>query len=873
MALHSYNDHHFDRSSFPGRLLLIISAALLSGVLAYSKITETFDNVFYDGISRLVESKIPQDILLIAIDERSLLELGRWPWPREKHVALIDVLKESDVRAIAVDIIFAEPDVDFPETDQRLSDTVAKAGNVILPVFMGLAEQQGKILEIEPIQPLADNAAGLGHVHIDIDKDGVARHVFLKEGLGDAHWKHFALVLHEFIVGQEIEEIPGITRTGALPKSAETLNVRNYLNLIPYINHPESIETVSYVDVLAGRVPKEALRNKTVFVGATAAGMGDQITTPVGQRSGVEVNAHIYHALREGTLITPVSTLLYGLFCAVIMGFFLWLTTRLPPLFFLLSMVLLSLGILILSFIALHLFRLWLPPVPVIVSVLVAYPMWNWWRLENVVAFLRQELAVTQENITFNALSRSKMDIIKNMSFLRDMGTITGWVLFDGAGRKIDSFGPMEASADFYRFTESWSHQNFISSKLVKSPEGKYKLAVMWDEHDYRGRDKISLFIPDNPSESEPYPDGGDQIANTIWQLSRTNLVVEANRKIIDGSLQQLSVGVILARFDGVSLVVNEQAKELLAIDVKNPQLFDLLENINLMGDQSWKVLINELAFFEQSFTVQGDISSSGRTILCRGRVIHAVAPLLLINITDITELKKREREKTEALNFLSHDMRSPMTSVLALIEGAKEENLQPGQALLLRDIEGYIHQNLSYAENFIQLAKLENIQKMIIERCDVHSLIYNAVLQIYPSAKLRNITIHYPETNPELWILCDSRLVERAIVNILDNAVKYSSENTRIDVDTEVVNTSVEIKISDQGNGIPEADLHQLFDCFKQGSNASSGPRSGVGLGLRFVMAVCEKHQGTVTVKNNDGLNDGSGALFTISLPLDTSQ
>ncbi|MFC6570163.1 ATP-binding protein [Actinoplanes utahensis] len=66
----------------------------------------------------------------------------------------------------------------------------------------------------------------------------------------------------------------------------------------------------------------------------------------------------------------------------------------------------------------------------------------------------------------------------------------------------------------------------------------------------------------------------------------------------------------------------------------------------------------------------------------------------------------------------------------------------------------------------------------------------------------------------------------------------------------------------------MPEADLHQLFDCFKQGSN-SVGVRSGAGLGLHFVMAVCEKHHGTVTVKNNDHL----GSQFTLSIPLDISQ
>ncbi|MFC6570162.1 sensor histidine kinase [Actinoplanes utahensis] len=139
------------------------------------------------------------------------------------------------------------------------------------------------------------------------------------------------------------------------------------------------------------------------------------------------------------------------------------------------------------------------------------------------------------------------------------------------------------------------------------------------------------------------------------------------------------------------------------------------------------------------------------------------------------------------------------MTSVLALIEGAKEENLEPNQTMLLKDIERYIH-DLSYAENFIQLAKLENIQTLNIERCDVHSLIYNAVIQIYPSAKLRDITIHYPETNPELWILCDSSLMERAIVNILDNAVKYSDEDTQIDVDTSVINSVVEYKLAIKG-------------------------------------------------------------------------
>lgn len=845
--------------------MLILGAALLSGFLAYSKVTDTFDYIFYDGMSRLIVSEVPDDIVIVAIDQRSLLELGRWPWPREKHVALIDKLHASGARAIAIDVIFAEPDLDFPETDQRLSDSIKKSGNVILPVFMGLAEQSGRILEIKPLDSLASAAAGLGHVHIEIDKDGVARKIFLKEGVGGPHWKHFALVLHELIQGKQLDNIPGVTTDEKITKGSEFLNLRNYLNLIPYINNPVSIQTISYTDLLSGRISESELKNKIVFVGATAAGMGDQITTPIGQISGVEINAHIYHALREGMLISPVSSVLYSIFCAVIIGSFLWLATRLPPLYFFLSMIFLSLGTLLLSFMVLNIFRVWVPPTPVIVSVLVAYPIWNWWRLENVVGYLRQELASTQDNITFNASSRNEVDIVKNMCFLKDLNAITGWVLFDTEGKKLHSYGSIDLSSDVYNFSQDWHHKNFLSSKLIQSSKGYFKLAVMWNENNYIGRDKMSLFIPDDLSDEEVSPMHEDQIAQTIWQLSRTNLVVEANRKIIDESLEQLSVGVILARLDGVALLINHQARVLLDVDANKPTLFELLSHINLTDNHSWKELINELVFFEKSFTVQGDTISAGRTILCRGRVIHADAPLFLINITDITELKKSERDRLEALNFLSHDMRSPMTSVLALIEGERTENPDSKQKVLLQNIERYIYRNLSYSENFIQLAKLDHTQELDVDRCDVHSLIYNAVIEVYPSAKLRHIKINYPETKPELWISCDRNLIERVIVNILDNAVKYSCGSSQIFIDTSRSETTVEITIVDEGDGIHENDLPILFDNFIQGVNAPSGMRSGAGLGLRFVAAVCEKHNGQVSVKNNPD----KGAEFTLCLPL----
>lgn len=116
---------------------------------------------------------------------------------------------------------------------------------------------------------------------------------------------------------------------------------RDYFNRLKIFGSPGSIYRISYVDLLEGRVPREVLLNKRVFVGATAAGLGDEVPTPLGAFAGVEFNAGAYHAVRLNAFIKSPTTLTHASLSLVAVIFFTLLLSRLSPaLFFLLTFAL-----------------------------------------------------------------------------------------------------------------------------------------------------------------------------------------------------------------------------------------------------------------------------------------------------------------------------------------------------------------------------------------------------------------------------------------------------------------------------------------------------------------------------------------------------
>ncbi|HRN61068.1 MAG TPA: CHASE2 domain-containing protein [Luteimonas sp.] len=304
-----------------------IALAMAAAVAALTlwAVTWRTDAWLFDRLQRLEAPAASDDIVVVAIDDASLGEIGRWPWPRDVHAQLIRRLDAAGVRGIGFDVLFAEPDRDHPEADAALVDAIRASGKVVLPVLAEASPRDGTLIEVLPIGPLIGASAGLGHVEIDLDPDGVARSAHLYAGLGSAHWPALALALRNLHAPTRRDApLPGLRNPGSAEAPSPYLWSRDYRILLPRPD-PDNLQRASYVDVLQGRIPDALLRDRWILVGATAAGMGHDILVPGRGRerpiSGVEYHASVLDTLlldRAVTPLPPARQLLLGVALALL---------------------------------------------------------------------------------------------------------------------------------------------------------------------------------------------------------------------------------------------------------------------------------------------------------------------------------------------------------------------------------------------------------------------------------------------------------------------------------------------------------------------------------------------------------------------------
>ncbi|MBH9302662.1 CHASE2 domain-containing protein [Pseudomonas aeruginosa] len=345
------------------------------------------NNLLYDRLRRLPPLAVAPRILVVAIDDRSLESLGRWPWPRSVHAELLDRLAAAGARSVLLDVIFSEPSSN-PDSDRQLARSLCRAGNVLLPLLRESVPRYGEPpREIPPTAPLAGCAAGIGHINVEADSDGTVRSVYLREGpLGQPRpllaWQAFA--------DAGAMPMPGLDDMRNLPGWQRDHAIR-----IPFIGADAGFPSVPYVSVLRGEVPDSLLRDRLVLVGAPAPGLGARYVTPLsaslGPPPGVEIQANILNGLlqqRTAVDLQPwLAALLSAASVALLLGLMLFRSRH--ALLLTLACAALALG---LSW-ALLLNGWWWSPLASLVGLLLAYLIWSWRRLNAVLAYFGWELA------------------------------------------------------------------------------------------------------------------------------------------------------------------------------------------------------------------------------------------------------------------------------------------------------------------------------------------------------------------------------------------------------------------------------------------------------------------------------------------------
>lgn len=377
---------------------LVTVVVLALGVLA----TATdwlwrMDLQIHDAASSQPVAAADAGIVIVAIDDPSLAALGRWPWAREIHARLIERLREAGVAAIALDLILAEP----ASGDEALAGAMRRQGHVVLPVLQN--EVHHRIVgETLPVPALMRGAAGLGHIQVDLDPDGLARSVYLWEGWGEAHFPQLALALLMAGERQPAAAIP----TGA---PAEQVWVRSQWLRIPFVGPPGSFRHLSYVDVLDGRFDDSALRGKLVLVGATAPGLADTLPVPTAGlgrlMSGVEFHANVLHALRHGGGIRQLPPWAGSALSSLILLGLMVVLGRSSPRLGLAATGGVIVGTLAFSWLGLRYGRFWFPPSSALLGSVLAYPLWSWRRLEAAQRYLDQELDALRQEAQIETIS------------------------------------------------------------------------------------------------------------------------------------------------------------------------------------------------------------------------------------------------------------------------------------------------------------------------------------------------------------------------------------------------------------------------------------------------------------------------------------
>ncbi|QEL55917.1 CHASE2 domain-containing protein [Chromobacterium paludis] len=300
--------------------LLATAAFLLIG----SQLLSRLDGWLYDALAGLrPDHRDHAALTVIAVDEKSLAELGRWPWPRSDHARLLDKLGQA--RAVGLDIAMIEPSP-HPEGDRLLAAALRRNGKVAGPVF---PELHGRLLvEARPLPLLADAMAALGHIDFEQDSDGIIRRVYLKAGLNHPRYDSFAGTVAALAQDRAAASPPAL----AAPPGSAWLRAQPVM--IPFAKGKRPYQLVSYADAL-NRLSPASFAGRIVLIGATATGLGDTHPTPVSANdrgmSGVEINAFLLHGMLEGLLARPLDPFWQAALGALLLGLADWRLSRLRP--------------------------------------------------------------------------------------------------------------------------------------------------------------------------------------------------------------------------------------------------------------------------------------------------------------------------------------------------------------------------------------------------------------------------------------------------------------------------------------------------------------------------------------------------------------
>lgn len=738
-------------------------------------------------------------LLVIAIDARSLREIGPWPWPRRVHAELLERLALHQPRSVLLDLFF-----DSPSADDALLAEAMTALPVHLPQrFEDFDPQRPAMAPAHLVPPaplLAAQARGLGHASVTTDGDDIVRWLRTREGPAAQGQPYVGLA----VAGTRS---PGEVFGFALAGPAG------------------SYRTVPYVSVLRGEVPPELLRGRDLLVGAVQdAAIGDNVPVSLGGRTvllpGVELHANAISALREQRAVMLPSSGLLAAWITLPVWLALLLFLRLARHAALVAGLLGLLGF-CLSALALAFMHRWLPPFMPLVGIGLAYVLWSWRRLHALMGMLSRRID------SLNAVPAGAFELPLPAQAER---------------RALDVVDQQTDALD--RAVHRLAHlQAMLAEGLWRMPA-----AVLLCREDGR-------ILQSNAQ------------ARRLLSSAGASAPSPNALRADDDPLAQADLLHLLAALSGMPIDDPEPAAAVPSAAWREAA------SREYTTAQGWVLRM-------QSVPIQSAAPMAWRHDPALQPLAQAGHGVRIVLLHDLTVERQAEHERTRWLGFLSHDLRSPQVTILNLLTLHAERGAVRGQPPPLAAIRREAERTLCLTEGFVDLIEAESRDYRLADLVPA-AIVLDAVEQATPLAQLKGIRLQMADGPATDELACvhtllrvDGSLLQRALYNLLSNALRHSPAGGRVRVCVasqalagQAHAAEVVIAITDEGEGMTPQRLAELLGSQRGGGGheADAGsPARRRGIGFAVAQAVVRRHGGWLDAHSAPG----QGSTFLLGLP-----
>ncbi|HEM3555644.1 cell wall metabolism sensor histidine kinase VicK [Streptococcus suis] len=352
-----------------------------------------------------------------------------------------------------------------------------------------------------------------------------------------------------------------------------------------------------------------------------------------------------------------------------------------------------------------------------------------------------------------------------------------------------------------------------------------------------------------------------------VIRLTHDNLEQEKTR--LTSILSYMSDGVIATDRIGRIIMINDMAQKQLGLSSQKQEQYHLLEVLDLSDRYTLRDLLAQTPEIVIDHTNENEEFLTLRANFATIRSESGLISGLVVVLHDMTEQAKEERERRLFVSNVSHELRTPLTSVKsyleALDEGALTESVAPSFVKVSLDETNRMMRMIT---DLLSLSRIDNqvgqIDVELINFTAFVTFILNRFDQMKNADSDKVYTIVRDYQISPIWVEIDTDKMTQVLDNILNNAIKYSPDGGTITFSMKTTDSQLIVSISDEGLGIPKADLPRIFDRFYRVDKARSRAQGGTGLGLAIAKEIVKQHKGFIWAKSEYG----HGSTFTIVLP-----